>query len=303
MTSPPRRHRQLSDLFAYVLLPVLAVLLPASSSRRMLGAASRWRWLMAGAAEDACRGANAHIAIDDEAAWKARWKQVELLEVRDLYLMMCGRSRAVLAEIECPGGLEQVRDRVMIGMHWGPSISILKLLQSAGLEPALPYRAPERALLRQRPFAYVYSAIATRYLLKTLGARAIPIGGAGAVLRGLLERPGCVFVVMDAPPMAGRPSLGVPVLGRDASFNTGFPSILAETGKEYLFYAMSLAADGSLTKRLELAGPFTTASAEAFLGDYGRHLDKHLRADSAHWRIWHASGQLWRGTTPGAGPA
>ncbi|MGD8385387.1 MAG: hypothetical protein PVF89_08265 [Lysobacterales bacterium] len=300
-------YSQLSDLFVYGLLPVFSTLMPAALSRRMLRAASRWRWLMAAAAEDACRHAKTLVDVGDQAAWMARWKQVELLEVRDLFMMMCGRSGAVLSEVECPDGLELVRDRVLIGMHWGPSISILKLLQAAGFDPALPYRAPEKALLRQRPFAYLFSRMAVRYVVKTLGERAIPIGGAGAALRGLLGKPGSVFVVMDAPPMAGRPTVSVPVLGKNARFNKGFPAILAQSDKQYLFYAMSLAGEGSLRKRLKLEGPYTAGSAESFLADYGRHLEKHLCADSAHWRIWHVAGQLWAdpapetGTDPAAG--
>ncbi len=305
--SASRRGSQLSDLLVYVLLPTFSALMPAAWSRRMLRAASRWRWLMAAAAEDACRNAKTFVGVGDEAAWMARWKQVELLEARDLYMMMCGRSGAVLAEVECPGGLGLARDRVLIGMHWGPSISILKLLQAAGFDPALPYRAPEKALLRQRPFAYLFSRMAVRYVVKTLGERAIPVGGAGAALRGLLEQPGSVFVVMDAPPMAGRPTVSVPVLGKSARFNRGFPAILAASGKQYLFYAMSLAGDGSLRKQLEFEGPYTAGGAESFLAEYGRHLENHLATDSTHWRIWHVAGQLWAeaalttGTEPAAG--
>jgi len=286
--------QQLSDVFAYVLIPGLAVLLPAAFSRMILRQASRWRWLMAAPADLVYRGAQAHINIADEAAWKSRWKQVELLDVRDLYLMMSGRSRSVLAEIDCSSPVEIAKDRVMIGMHWGPSISILKLLQTAGLKPALPYRPPERQVLRQRPCFYLYSIIATRYMVKTLGERAIPVGGAGAKLRAMMDQPGSVFVVMDAPPMAGRQTINGLVLGRSASFNAGFPKILADKGKEYVFYAMHLYPDGSVRKKLELDGPHRADNAEAFLQRYAQHMDRHLLADSSHWRIWHVAPQLWR---------
>ena len=51
-----------------------------------------------------------------------------MLDARDLYLMSFGRTRSVLGEIDCDTDLEIVSDRVLIGMHWGPSISILKTI-------------------------------------------------------------------------------------------------------------------------------------------------------------------------------
>ena len=288
-----RQSQQLSDLFNYLLVPGLAVIVPASFSRWILRRVSRWQWFMAAAAEAVFQGARNYVEIKDEAAFKARWKQVELLDVRDLYMMLCGRSRAVLAEVACDTAVELVKDRVIIGMHWGPSISILKLLQVAGLDPALPYRVPEKQILRIRPLYYLFSTMAARYMVKTMGARAVPVGGASQVLRAMMDQKGSVIVVMDAPPMEGRPTLSRPVLGRNASFNKGFPSILADKGKEYVFYAISLQADGSLTKKLELEGPFSSNEAMNFLQNYAAFLDRHLSSDPAQWRIWHVTQQFW----------
>ena len=129
-----RMSQQLSDLFTYLLVPGLAMLVPASFSRWMIRRVSGWHWYMASAAEATYQGALNIIEIEDERAFKKRWKQVELLDVRDLYLMSCGRTGAVFAEIETDVDIGLVKDRVIIGMHWGPSISILKLLQKITLK-------------------------------------------------------------------------------------------------------------------------------------------------------------------------
>jgi hypothetical protein len=286
---------QLSDLFSYLLIPGLAVIVPASFSRWVLGRVSRWQWFMGAAAEAAFKGAMDYVEIEDEAAFKARWKQVELLDVRDLYMMLCGRSGAVLAEVAQEVPVEIVRDRVVIGMHWGPSISILKLLQAAGLDPALPYRPPEKHILRSRPFYYLFSTMAARYMVRTMGERAVPVGGASKVLQTMMDQPGSVIVVMDAPPMEGRPTLNSPVLGRNAVFNAGFPAILADKEKEYVFYAISLQAGDDVRKKLELEGPFSSTDAQEFIQNYAEFLDRHLSSDPAQWRIWHVAQQLWNG--------
>jgi len=286
--------QQLADLFTYLLVPGLAVFLPTSVSRWILRRVSCWNWYLADAAESAFQGAKDFVEIEDEVAFKRRWKQVEMLDVRDLYLITCGRSRAVLAEIEIDTAIELVKDRVIIGMHWGPSISILKLLQLAGLNPALPYRPPERHILRIRPFHYLFSTLAARYMRKTMGERAVPVGGAGKVLRGMMSQPGSVIVVMDAPPMQGRSTLNTDVLGKNAVFNAGFPEILGDNEKEYVFYAISLQAGDSIRKRLELEGPFSSHDAQEFLKNYAVFLDSHLLSDPAQWRIWQVARQFWR---------
>jgi hypothetical protein len=287
-----RVSQQLSDLFTYLLIPGVAVLVPASASRWMLRRVSRWQWFMAAAADSAFQGAQNYLAIEDEKTFKKRWKQVELLDVRDLYMIMSGRSKAVIAEIERCAAVERVKDHVIIGMHWGPSTSIIKLLQVEGFEPALPYRPPEKHILRIRPFYYLFSTIAARYLVKTMGERAVPVGGASKVLRAMMDQTGSVIVVMDAPPMEGRPTLYSTVLGKKAIFNAGFPDILAEKEKEYVFYAISLQADDSVTKKLEIEGPFSSDEAQEFIRNYAEFLDRHLSSDPTQWRIWQVARQF-----------
>ncbi len=293
MNSRGPQWRQVTDLFAYVLLPVFSLLATAAFSRRVLNRVSAWDWLLSADADLACTSAQKHQDIPDQRAWKQRWKQVELLDVRDLYMMLFGRAGSVLAEIDCPPDLEITRDKVMVGMHWGPAISILKLLSVHGLGPAFPFRLPEPELRRSRPFYYLFCILATRYLGRTLGDRAVPVGGAGKVLQGMLEEPGSICVLMDAPPMEGRPAINKPVLGSAARFNAGFPAMLADRQKEFVLYAMTLAADGSARKKLELEGPFKADNADGFLNRYAEFLNRHLAQDSPHWRIWRAEHQFW----------
>lgn len=293
MNSAAVISRQMTDLFAYVLLPVLSVVTPAGFSRWLLRRMAGWAWLLSLDAGRALEGASKHVEISDRDSWKQRWKQVELMDARDLYMMLYGRTGSVLAEIDCPVNLEVTRNRVLVGMHWGPAISILKLLSVAGLRPAFPFRLPEPELRKSRPFYYLYCALATRYLAKTLGDRAVAVGGASKILQSMLDEPGSICVLMDAPPMTGRPAVSQMVLGSEARFNAGFPDMLADRRKEFVLYAMSLAADGSARKRLEVEGPFVAENATEFLQRYAIFLDRHLSMDSPHWRIWRAEHQFW----------
>jgi len=285
--------RQWSDLLAYVLFPILSVLTPASFSRRVLRRMSACNSVLPMDATRALEGARKHLEISDEAKWLRRWKQVELLDVRDLYMMLCGRAASVVAEIELPPDFEIARDRVMVGMHWGPAISILRLLAGAGMQPTFPYRPPERELLRSRPFYYLFCRLSSLYLSRTLKERAVTTGGAGKILQKLLQLPGSICVLMDAPAQKGRPAASRELLGAPAKFNVGFPAMFIGQGKEFVLYAMNLSDDGTIGKRLEFGGSYEVDGTDQYLDRYVRFLESHLSTDSAQWRIWRAEHQVW----------
>lgn len=287
-------RRQSVDFIVYLALPLASVFLPAAWSRALLARSSNLNWVLSMEADAAWTSASGYVDTGDEKIWKARWKQVEMLDVRDMYMMSFGRTNSVLGEIECDMPLETVRDRVLIGMHWGPSISILKLLQVAGLSPAFPFRRPEKQIMRVRPFYYLFVMLAARHIVKTMGERAVPIGGASKVLRTMMDQPGSVIVLVDAPPKEGRTTLNATVIGKNAVFDAGFPNILADNHKEYVFYAISLQAGGLVRKKLELMGPFSSSDAQEFLQRYAAFLDRHLSSDSAQWRIWQVAQQFWK---------
>jgi len=287
-------RRQLIDFYVYIALPLVSVFLPAAWSRALLARSSQCEWVLSDEAEAAIKNASGLVVVDNELAWKVRWKQVEMLDVRDTYLMSFGRTRTVLAEIECDTNIEAVRDKVLIGMHWGPSIAILKVLQNSNLKPAFPFRRPEKQILRVRPFYYLYLRLAARHIVKTMGERAVPIGGAGKAVRAMMNQPGSVIVLMDAPPRKGRPTLNATVLGKSAVFDAGFPTILADYLKEYFLYALSLQPGGLVRRKLELMGPFSSDDATKFINNYAHFLDLHLANDPAQWRIWHVAEQFWQ---------
>lgn len=288
-----RISKQMGDFLAYLLIPVIAVVTPGVFSRWLLRRVSNWRWLLSESAGQALAGAKKHGGVENAAEWLVHWKRVELLDFRDLYMMLFGRSRTVLEEIDCSAPISDIRALPMVGMHWGPGISVLKYLDVAGLEPSFPYRPPEGPLRRSRPFYYLASHMAHRYLEKTLGDRAVPVGGAGKKVAEILAGSGSICVLMDAPPMSGRGTVQKSVLNKPARFNTGFPDLLVASGKSYFLWAMNLSEDGSLRKQLELSGPFEAGDDDSFLGEFARFLDSHLRGESWHWRLWHAEGQLW----------
>jgi hypothetical protein len=286
--------RHISDLLVYFLVPALALLMPASLSRLLIGRISGWPWLLSAEAAMSCSRAAQYTAIDDEREWTRRWRLVEMMEVRDLGLITWGRRKAVFNEISGAAKIEQARNRVLVGMHWGPSIAILSLLQNSGLGPLLVYRPVEPAIFRSRPWYYFFLKRSVRYIRKTCGDRAITIKGAGSALRRELPLPGSSVVVLDAPPVPDRSTIDGTVLGRPVKFNAGFPGILEASGREYLFYAISLQPGNSTLRNLELTQPQRPQSQGQLINDFCEFLTNHIRQDSAQWRIWQVAEQFFQ---------
>jgi hypothetical protein len=286
--------RQFSDLLVYFIVPVFALVMPAAVSRFVIVRISSWTWLLSAEALESCQQAAKYTVIENQQEWMRRWRLVVMLEVRDLNLMMWGRRAAVFREISGAADIDRTRDSVLIGMHWGPSIAILSLLQSRGLNPLLVYRPVERSILKQRPWYYFFLNKSVRYIQKTCGDRAITIKGAGSELKRELPMPGTSVVVLDAPPAPGRSTIDGTVLDQRVKFNAGFHGILEESGRAYHFYAISLKPDNSALRVLELTSSKYPQSQTQLIDDYCEFLSRHIRGDSAQWRIWQVAGQFFQ---------
>ena len=286
--------RHFSDLVVYCLVPAMSLLVPASFSRKLIVRLSCWQWLLAGEAKECCSRAAEYTSIPERQEWMQRWRLVTILEVRDLSLMSWGRRNAVFGEIAGADDIVQARDRVLVGMHWGPSIAILSLIQSKAQSPLLVYRPVEPSILRLRPWFYFFLKRSVRYIHKTCADRAITIKGAGAALARELPRPGTSVVVLDAPPAPGRSTIDGTVLGRPVKFNAGFPGILDESGREYQFYAITLKQGPDALRKLELLPARRPQSQEQLIEDYCRFLSSHISSDSAQWRIWQVADQFFQ---------
>ncbi len=286
--------QNLSDLVAYVLIPAVSVLVPARMSRSIIARCSRWSWLMSKQCQEVFAKADGHRKILYPDDWKSRWRQVELLDARDLFLLTFGRQATVFGEFDELERLDVSRDKVLVGMHWGPSISILRLLKDRQLAPTLVYRNVEPSLLKVRPFLFLFLKLAVREITRSCEGRAIAVQGALSKLRDQLKRPGTPIVVVDAPPTDGRSVIEATVMDRRALFHTGFPRVLIDSGRDFVLFAISLDENGRLTKKLEIRGPFKAESEAEFLDRFCEFLTTFLETDTAQWRIWHVADQFFQ---------
>ena len=233
------------------------------------------------------------VAVEDEARWKSRWRLVELVEARDLWLALLGR-RKVLTRAVHQHGMPRATDRlVLLGMHWGPSVLALALFRDAGLDPRFVYRKVPGEIARVAPFHYLYLKLLVAYIRRMCAGRDISVPGARKVLHNALGERGTPVVLLDAPITSTGHSVWGRVLDQKTEFYRDGPELLVEGQARCVLYTLGLAPDG--TNVLTCSEPFQPGSAEQLLQRYAEWMTQCLTTDSAQWRLWHAAQQLFRG--------
>jgi len=292
--------RQAGDVLTYILLPLACVVLPYSAGQTLIRAAAQRGWLLHARSEAALRAARRYLEVTDEEDWKARWRLVELMEARDLWLSMLGRRRAVSRGVRALGLPEADDSLVLIGMHWGPSVLALQLFRDAGLRPRFVYRQPAAQKRTAAPFSYVYLRLLVAYIRRNCDGNDIAVPGARKELETATSRPGSPVILLDAPITHTARSTRTPVGSLEADFNRDAPELLVEGKARCVLYALGLDESGHLV--LECEPGFVPRSAEELMEAFASLMSRYIARDSAQWRLWHAAEQLFR-TPAGAGHA
>lgn len=285
--------RQLSDLVAYILLPLACLLLPTELGGSLLRRCATRGWVLGTRSQMACETAGRLMFIPDRQEWRRRWRLVELTEARDVWFCWLGRTRGLLAQMEIDGvGPGAESGQALIGLHWGPSILALVALRRMGLAPRFVHRPVETAIRRLAPFQYAYLLIMVRVINAACEGRAITVPGARAGLAEALAEPGLPVLLMDAPPTQGLRVIRVNLLGRTTTLAADGLRLLAERRARCTFYAMGLDRTG-VGKQLSFTVTITTDSPRELATLVADHFNRFVLADSAQWRLWHAAGQLF----------
>lgn len=284
--------RHAGDLLAYIVLPLFCVALPLSWGDRLIRHVANRGWLLESRSRSALQSARRYLTISDPNDWRTRWRWVELVEARNLWYSLLGRTSAVLGSVRVQGMPAPTDNLVLIGMHWGPSLLALGLFREAGLGPRFCYRQVDGEVRRVAPFLYVYLRLLVRYIRRTCEGRDVPVPGARKKLQSALHESGTPILLLDAPIARNGRSLPGEVLGIAAEFSREGAEVLATGGASCVLYALALENDGRYV--LRCGPPFKPESAEDLIAAFSRFLSEYLEYDSAQWRLWHAAEQLFR---------
>lgn len=290
--------RQIGDLLAYILLPLLTVVLPFRASDALIRSIAFRGWLLNGRSRTFAAAAGHFVSMDEPEKWKARWRLVELSDARDAWYCYFGRSRSLVKSVE-HGDLSDVQGSVLVGAHWGIGLRALIVFRQAGLQPRFVYRRVERDILRFAPFQYLYLKILVRCIRRICGDRSIEVPGARRAFESALGEEGSPVILLDAPAVNPEKAIETRVLGRAVALNRDGARLLAEKNVGCSFYALSVSWEGKA--KLDHPAPFMPSSDRELIRAYGDFLTVLLEKDSAQWRLWHAAPQFFGETAPQAG--
>jgi len=282
----------MGDFLTYILLPLFCVLLPYGWSQRLLLLVARRGWLLQSRSEFALQQARQFVAIEDASAWQCSWRLVEMMEARDLWLCVVGRSGSISRCIQIQDVPQAAKGLVLLGMHYGPTAIVLQILKQAGLGPRFVYRGIDRELRRLVPFQWLYSKLNVRYIRQSCQGRDISVPGGRNKLAAALGEAGTPVVLLDAPVTREGQSIHAEVLGLDTEFSGDGPALLVAGGACCVHYWLEVDEVGG--RVLYFGPPSRPQSADQLVAEFADLMSCKLRDNSAPWRLWHAADQLFR---------
>jgi hypothetical protein len=289
--------RQIGDFLTYILLPLLCVLLPYRWGQALLRQVAQRGWLLESRSELALQQAQKYIGVDRPAEWMQQWRLVEMMEARDLWLCVAGRAGSISRRIQTEPFPKPATGLVLLGMHYGPTAIVLRMFRDAGLGPRFVYRGIEAELWKLVPFQWLYSKLNVRYIRQSCRGRDITVPGARGKLDAALTEPGTPVILLDAPVARAGQSFHVRVLGVNTEFSGEGSQLLVDRGARCVYYWMEVNESGDRLLRFKPSSQAQTAGQ--LIQEFAEQLSARLEDNSAHWRLWHAAEQFFRGA-PGS---
>lgn len=227
-------YRQVMDLLELILIPGFCALLPLSMTDRAVGFFARWGRLY----NRQVHPGDPHLPGRswDKPGLRAR-RRLYLTDYRDNYLYALRRLDRYMARyVDVRGEWPTQGGFVAVGLHWGPSMPMLRSLVHAGHRPRLVYR-PERAT--DHPGWSIdkrFHRWHIRLLQDMCEHRAIRVGGAMGPIREALANRDVPILVPDAPSEDGWQTRTFPAGRHQVRLIKGTIRLLASTQTPFVMY-------------------------------------------------------------------
>lgn len=291
-------------LIVLFLIPVPVVVLPWRIGRRYLWWLTRFPTDWSGREGAAEALARRHGVMGERRAWIRRYRFHRLLDTADFYLLLTRGGQWMGRNLRIVGDFpERSRPVLALTFHFGAGMWALPLFRSRGLPLAWLHAGPADHAPWGEKVSQFFSRLRLRLVRRVSGAEPIPVGGAFARMRGLLERgEGNVMALVDPPPRPGQSFYAVRLLGRPARLPAGIPRLGAMSDAEVVFYSSEIDwSNGQRVFRLEPLpsdqGPEALAIGLAGL------IDDAIARDSSGWHFWPFADRFFTAAdTPEAGP-
>ena len=288
MTNALRRN--LADATQLFVVPCLIALLPWRLGLACLKRMARGGHGLDPIADAACATASRYIAIDDEAAWKQRFRLFKLLERVDPWLLLLRSSRWWRRQVDVVGAWPSTSSGcLLLTYHWGGGQWVFGPLRDHGLAA---HFVAKRTGVRDHGLGRISLGIAwvRGRALEHAGCLGVLFVGAGssAHIREAFARGESVVGMLDLPARPGQAVFESRLLGRPIRLPRGLLRIGVETSVPTLLFSCSL--DPESGRRVLRVETIPAGADEATIGDrYVDHLGRCLAEEPAFWHMWEAA--------------
>ncbi|MBN8482891.1 MAG: hypothetical protein J0L88_15005 [Xanthomonadales bacterium] len=283
-------RRNFADAVQLFVVPCLVALLPWRLGYACLRRMARGGHGLDAAAEAACAIARRYIAIDDEDAWKRRFRLFKLVERVDTWLLLLRPARWWRRQIDVAGSWPTSPGRhVLLTYHWGGGQWVFGPLREQGLAAHFIARRTEAADHGSGRIARGIATVRGRALARAGCLGVLFVGdGSRARIVEVLAQGDSVLGMLDLPARAQQAVFEGRLLDHAVRLPRGLLDIAAECQAPVLLLSCSVdTATGRRVLRLEHV---PAGADESVIGaHYLCHLDARLREEPAIWHLWEAA--------------
>ncbi len=289
-------RRNLADLVHLFLVPLLIALLPWRLGLACLRRMARGGHGLDAVADAAFSAAREHVDIGDEAAWKWRFRLLQLLERVDTWLLLLRPARWWRHQVEVLGEWPpEARASVLLTYHWGGGQWVFRLLREHGRAAHFIAQRSSVGDHGRGRVSLGLAAVRRRALARAGCLGVLYVGdGSGRRIGEALARGESVCGMLDLPARDDQGSFDGHLLGQPVRLPNGLLRIGAGAGVPVLLFSASF-DPASGRRRLQVEALPAGSDVAAIGARYLHHLDQCLRTESAFWQLWSVAPRLFRG--------
>jgi lauroyl/myristoyl acyltransferase len=132
------------------------------------------------------------------------------------------------------------------------------------------------------------------FIRRVCDNRAIGVPGGKTDINNALANGDNLVMAMDVPVMGNRRVREVQFLGHTVRLHADGFDLVAGTDAPCQFFYMGFDDETGSSKRMVFTPPIDESDPERLAEVVGEEFDHCVRNDSAQWRLWHASRQLFK---------
>lgn len=279
-----RLYQEARDALLLFVIPIFLIALPWRFGWVLAKRLCRWLPIYNQQAQQALSHSKKILDISDERQWIAEYRVTILLDHIDLWLSILAPHR-FYRHMKVHNQLPESGPFIVMGMHWGAGLPILRELHRSAPETVYILRERAKHEMQRRWFRRHYIQYRRGHLEKLFPNKRYSPGGYPRMLIKTLQAQHSILMLADVPAAIGEKSAELEMLGEKISISTGLLQLITKMNIPVVFFNVDIASDsGQRVLRLEQAKNY--ADQSELLEDIQAMFNQRMSEQSSAWQLW-----------------